>query len=261
MAGDWIKLRLDLRSDPAVFKLASITKLDRFSIVGRLAEFWGWADKHAVDGVVDGATSTVVDDVVCLPGFAEALVLVDWLRIHADSIEIPRHERHNGESAKERGLKNARQARWRLNKGGSVDAQPSTKASTREEKRRVKGAKAPKSPAKLPTCPVEQIVEAYNEILPEMVGVRVLDDERVKLVKERWDWVLTTTKPDGTRRAETAEQAQEWFRNYFERARNNDFLMGKTPRVNGHKDWKCDIDFLMTSKGLKQVIEKTEAAA
>ena len=139
MAGDWIKLRLDLRTDPAVFKLASITKLDRFAVVGRLAEFWGWVDKHAVDGVVDGASSTVVDDVVSFVGFAEALVAVDWLRLHDDGIEIPRHERHNSESAKERGLKNARQARWRANKDAipsNVDALPSTKASTREEKRR-----------------------------------------------------------------------------------------------------------------------------
>lgn len=157
MSGEWIKLRLDLRSDPAVFKLAAITKLDRFAIVGRLAEFWGWADKHVVDGHVDGATSTVVDDVVSFSGFADALVVVGWLNVHANSIEIPRHERHNSESSKERDLKNKRQARWRAKRGDGekpcVDSapstSPSTKASTREEKRRVntKRAKALSSAA------------------------------------------------------------------------------------------------------------------
>jgi hypothetical protein len=115
--------------------------------------------------------------------------------------------------------------------------------------------------SKLPTCPVDLIAKAYHEILPELPDVRLMDDGRKKAIKDRWKWVLTTTKPDGTRRAETKEQATEWFRSYFERARDNDFLMGRTPRTNGHTNWKCDIDFLMTTKGLKQVIEKTEDAA
>jgi hypothetical protein len=76
VAGDWIKMRNDLRSDPAVFQLAKLTGLDRFAIVGRLAEFWGWVDKHAVDGAVDGGTSQAIDDVVVYEGFAEALVQV-----------------------------------------------------------------------------------------------------------------------------------------------------------------------------------------
>lgn len=159
MAGDWIKMRMDLPEDPAVYKLASITKLDRLSVVGRLYAFWAWADKHAVDGHVDGATSQVVDDIVRFDGFAAAMVVVHWLEIGDDAVSIPNHERHNGESAKERGLKNARQARWRDGKGKKpstdVDAAPSTQPSTREEKRREEksnsvpngtGAKSPMTP-------------------------------------------------------------------------------------------------------------------
>lgn len=114
--------------------------------------------------------------------------------------------------------------------------------------------------SKLPTCPVDLIAKAYHEILPELPSVRMMDDGRKKAIKDRWKWVLTTKKPDGTRRAETVEQATDWFKSYFERARDNDFLMGRTPRTNGHTGWKCDIDFLMTTKGLKQVIEKTEVS-
>lgn len=140
MAGDWIKMRMDLPEDPAVYKLASITKMDRLSVIGRLYAFWAWADKYAVDGRVDGATSLLVDDVARHDGFADALVAVKWLEIGDDFISLPHHERHNGESAKERGLKNARQARWREGKDKTsstpVDATPSTPASTREEKRR-----------------------------------------------------------------------------------------------------------------------------
>jgi hypothetical protein len=140
MAGDWIKMRMDLTEDPAVYKLSSLLKLDRFAVVGRLYAFWAWADRHAVDGRVDGGASTVVDDIVRCDGFAAAMVAVKWLEIGDDFVSIPNHDRHNGESAKERSLKNARQARWREKKdasvGGPVDGGASTKASTREEKRR-----------------------------------------------------------------------------------------------------------------------------
>ena len=39
MAGDWIKMRMDLPEDPAVYRLARITGLDRLSVVGRLSAF------------------------------------------------------------------------------------------------------------------------------------------------------------------------------------------------------------------------------
>jgi hypothetical protein len=145
MASDWIKMRNDLPEDPNVFKLSSMTKLDRFAVVGRLYAFWSWADKHAVDGRVDGASSTVVDDITRQDGFADALAAVKWLEIGDDYVAIPKHDRHNGESAKERSLKNARQARWRDAKSKEsptdVDDEASTQASTdastrREEKRR-----------------------------------------------------------------------------------------------------------------------------
>jgi len=116
------------------------------------------------------------------------------------------------------------------------------------------------SAAKLPTCPYASIVSLYLELLPELPGVRVMDDARKRGIRSRWEWVLTTSKPDGARRAETAEQALSWFRSYFELARDNDFLMGRGKRSGEHANWKCDIDFLMTTKGLKQVLERTEAS-
>ena len=140
MSGDWIKMRVDLRDDPAVFKLAEILKVDELHVVGCLFCFWAWADKHAVDGRVDGATSRLVDKVSSTIGFADALVKVGWLSVFDGWIELPNFERHNGASAKERGLKNARQARWRAKRDDPVDASPSTQEttnpSTREEKRR-----------------------------------------------------------------------------------------------------------------------------
>ena len=136
MAGDWIKMRMDLPEDPAVYRLARITGLDRLSVVGRLYAFWAWADKHAVDGHVDGGATADVDDIVRHDGFADAMAQVKWLEIGNGFLAIPKHDRHNGESAKERSLKNQRQARWREKRDVEPSTPASTKPSTREEKRR-----------------------------------------------------------------------------------------------------------------------------
>jgi hypothetical protein len=139
MAGDWIKMRADLHTDPDVARIAAALAVDRYSVIGRLHAFWSWADKHAVDGRVDGATPQFVDEIVQTQGYAQALSDIGWLKFDAKGLVIPKFERHNGSSAKQRALKNQRQARWRIgNNPQSTDAStsPSTAASTREEKRR-----------------------------------------------------------------------------------------------------------------------------
>lgn len=121
-----------------------------------------------------------------------------------------------------------------------------------------KGAKAPPPADKLPACPQVDIIRLYHDILPEMPEVRVLDSKpRQAAMRKVWHWVLTSQRSDGERRATDAESALAWFRTYFERARNNDFLMGRGSRTGEHANWRCDFDFLLTDKGMKHVIEKT----
>lgn len=129
---------------------------------------------------------------------------------------------------------------------GSADDQP--------------GEIAPGKPG-LPNCPVQDLVDLYHEVLPELPKVRLLNDGRRKAVGKLWRFVLTSKKSDGTPRAETAEQATAWIRDYFGRARDNDFLMGRGYRSPEHAGWQCDLDFLLTDKGMKHVIEKTRIAA
>jgi len=126
----------------------------------------------------------------------------------------------------------------------------------------VSGAKAPSSADKLPPCQGKAIVDLYHQILPELPSVQVLDSKpRQAALRKTWAWVLTSVKSDGERRATNAAEALEWFRAYFERARENDFLMGKTPRSGPHANWRCDLDFLLTDRGMKHVIEKTQGHA
>jgi hypothetical protein len=121
-----------------------------------------------------------------------------------------------------------------------------------------KGAGRPSasSPGK-PTTPHQAIVDLYHEVLPEMPRCRLLPESRKRALAKTWAWVLSSTKGDGSRRAETPEQALAWFRDYFTRARDNDFLMGRGQRSAEHAKWQCDLDFLLTDKGMKHVIEKT----
>ena len=116
-------------------------------------------------------------------------------------------------------------------------------------------------PDALPSCPTQSVIDLYHEVLPELPRVRLLSDKRRRDIGQRWRWVLTSKKADQTRRAETAEQALGWFRDYFGRARENDFLMGRGQRSGEHANWQCDIDFLLSERGMKHVIEKTRGGA
>lgn len=115
--------------------MARLLSVKRDEAIGIAVRFWVWADSNTVDGVVDGVASHDVDAVLSCPGLCRSLEAVGWLQIdnEKESITIPKFLRHNGESAKKRGLKNERQARWR---DSSVDAHVDVVASTREEKRR-----------------------------------------------------------------------------------------------------------------------------
>jgi hypothetical protein len=135
MAGEWIKLEAATIEKPEIFRIARLLGVSQLHVVGMLIRFWIWLDKNSVDGRVDGVESQDVDDLMSCPGLSAALKDVKWLHVDdkARVLTVPNFDRHNGETAKKRALKNERQARWRAK---TVDAPPSTRASTREEKRR-----------------------------------------------------------------------------------------------------------------------------
>lgn len=124
-------------------------------------------------------------------------------------------------------------------------------------------SKKPSASSAAPTvpCPYDRIVGLYHELLPSLPRVKLMPAARQKALRKVWGWILSSTKSDGARRALTAEEAIEWLRGYFVRAAENDFLMGRTPRSAEHANWSCDLDFLLTDKGMKQVIEKTQERA
>ena len=157
MAGDWIKMRMDLQDDPAVLFMAATLKCDRWAIIGRLHKVWCWADRHAdSDGRAAWVNGDFIDAECCLPGFAQAMQSAGWLEVASDGVIFPDFDTHNGESAKKRSA-DARRKRESRGGGTSVrksadkcpqksgqvsekcppkNGQMSAKSVTREEKRR-----------------------------------------------------------------------------------------------------------------------------
>lgn len=113
MAGDWIKMRVSLRGDPAVKGIARRTGLSRFEVVGRLHAVWSWADQNLGTGNAQGVTAADLDDEAEHPGFAQAMSEEGWLKILSTGLSFPNFDRHNGKPAKERALTAQRVKRHR----------------------------------------------------------------------------------------------------------------------------------------------------
>lgn len=133
MAGDWIKMEMDLPEKPEVIRMACLLSMDRFAIVGRLHRVWSWWNKHSVDGHAPGVTETFLDELAGCDGFSAALREVDWLQARSGSLAVPHFDRHNGQSAKTRAQANERKKVSRTKRDG---CHASSVTKTRPEKRR-----------------------------------------------------------------------------------------------------------------------------
>lgn len=103
MAGDWIKMRMDLQTHPKVVRILSATGSDKFRVIGGLHAVWSVFDQHSEDGVLPGYTPEVLDHIIGWEGFADAMIAVGWLECHdGESLSMPGFAEHNGKSAKRR---------------------------------------------------------------------------------------------------------------------------------------------------------------
>lgn len=247
-------------------------------VVGALTPTWSMVnDCAARDGILRDATLFSVDMIAGVPGFGRSMKAVGWLIEDLDSecLEFPNFIEHNTiEKNRSTGAKTpaerAKEYRDRLKNGGDPDVtngvtkkSDASRDGVTTEKSREEKKKEPKGSisAKPPTCPTTEVVEAYHRMLPNLPSVQVVGKARQKAIAAWWEWILTSNKADGTRRATTAAEGLDWIEKYFERATLNEFLMGKTGRTGEHANWRCDIDYLVTERGMRQVMEKTEVPA
>lgn len=121
MAGDWIKMRASLLTNPKVNGIARaleknprvtrailadgneaperyVTRYVMRSVtIASLLTLWTAANEHTHNGQFHNCDLTDVDDIVGLPGFGDALVTVGWAHYDTDnnSVTLPNFEEYN----------------------------------------------------------------------------------------------------------------------------------------------------------------------
>lgn len=113
MAGEWIPLRTDIFDCPQVVRILSELCPDSVrnpservrktsEIVGALVRMWALFDRYTEDGILHNYTPNILDQVVGIEGFSEAVQSVGWLEIHEKSLEMPEFSRYLSKTAKGR---------------------------------------------------------------------------------------------------------------------------------------------------------------
>jgi hypothetical protein len=191
MAGDWVKMRGSLLTNPKVIRMArhlseneffrewwvrgtrsstkeSVTELCDMHIVTRvtvasLLAVWSAANE-CIDGddILRHAELYEIDEMAGAPGFGEAMALVGWaIEIEDVGVHLPNFKEHN-KSGKERVPKSGKERTqdWRSRKKAAEQAalekNPVTKCDAgdaREEKRREEKKKTPLPPSTVPLPP------------------------------------------------------------------------------------------------------------
>jgi hypothetical protein len=162
MAGEWIKMRTNLMSDPRVSQLCDITDASKITIVGALYWLWAAADEHTDDGLMPGLSTKAIDRETGVKGFGAALVGIGWLVDSPEGVCLIRFEEHNGTSAKSRAMTAKRVSNYRGNAPVTpAPLQNFESALPREEKRReekeVNQEQRSKTKTKAPASPSPEL--------------------------------------------------------------------------------------------------------
>lgn len=94
-----------------------------------------------------------------------------------------------------------------------------------------------KSPRKtMPSCPHNEIIALYHELLPSLRQVRTWEGKRPKHLQARW-------------REDPERQNLGWWRRFFGYVAQSDFLMGRKT------DFATDLEWLIAPSNFAKVIE------
>jgi uncharacterized protein YdaU (DUF1376 family) len=171
-----------------------------------------------------------------------ALGVDGWINDRADK-EI-KHFHSKIEQASRAGKASAE----RRSNNRSTDVQPTNKQEPRTiNQEPIKEAKASPDlgkPKSVPSAPIQEIVEMYNKVLPELPEVVVVNESRKRAVSARWREVVTADKLD-------RQGGLDFFKWYFEMVKSSKFLTGRA------KDWKADFDFLFNASKFPRIVEGT----
>jgi DNA replication protein DnaT len=138
MAGDWIKLENVTPDKPEIIAMAEILGIDQDAVLGKLVRLWIWADEQTFAGYAEcdgvSVTEKFIDRCSCVTGFAQAMQRVGWLVLIKGGLAFPNFDRHNGQTAKARGLTAKRMKKMRDARSVTI-ASRNASPENREEKR------------------------------------------------------------------------------------------------------------------------------
>lgn len=192
MAGDWIKMRIDLQSHPKVVRILSVTQSDKFRVIGGLHAMWSVFDVHSVDGLLPGYTLDMMDHVIGWPGFSHAVAAVGWL-VEKDNqvLVMPEFIEHNGKSAKRRAedqkrKRDARRSSDSPANAGEKSGQNADKSGTRgtEEEEKNSNNNTPEKWTDADMETAEAIFHLILDVAPSAKWQRKWPDV-IRLMRER----------------------------------------------------------------------------
>jgi hypothetical protein len=139
MAGEWLKFESNLPEKPEVLAITAAMGWDDPDLtVGKLMRLFRWFDQHTVDGNAVSVTPALLDRVIGVTGFVQAVQKSGWIVVADGGISLNHFEYHNGASAKTRAQTAKRVANLRASgsEAEACNAPNVTQALAREEKRR-----------------------------------------------------------------------------------------------------------------------------
>jgi hypothetical protein len=260
MAGEWLKFESNLPDKPETLAITAAMGWDDPDLtVGKLMRVFRWFDQQTIDGNALGVTPALLDRVIGVSGFVQAMANQRWIVVTDTGLTLHNFDRHNGSSAKSRAQTAKRVANHRaehqsdqsLSDGNGASV---TGALAREEKRREEVKRTTSSSAApLPPCPHREILDLFGKHLPMLPQPKpeLWKGKKSAAMKARWAWALTTkSSKTGQLYATDAASALAFFDRYFGYVAKSDFLTGRNGAWSG-----CNLAWLMNEDNFAKAIE------
>ncbi|MEE4461050.1 helix-turn-helix domain-containing protein [Azotobacter chroococcum] len=91
------------------------------------------------------------------------------------------------------------------------------------------------------SCPVQAITDLFNELLPELPSVVLINNDRKTKLNARWN-------------DSEVHQDLDFWKDFFASVRESQFLMGKVPGRDG-KPFRATFDWLINASNFVKVVE------
>jgi hypothetical protein len=156
MAGEWLKFECSLPEKPETMAITVAMGWDDTDLtVGKLMRLFRWFDQQTIDGNAHGVTPALLDKLIGVTGFVQAVANAGWLTVSSAGLALHNFDRHNGATAKSRAQTAKRVANHRAEHQsdqplGGCNAPTVTPPLAREEKRREESKEIESRATRLP---------------------------------------------------------------------------------------------------------------